>query len=307
MELTQLRYFYQVYRAGSIRSASGELNVTQQALSRQIQNLEKELGVALFTRSISGVEATEYGHMLFEKAEKVLPELESFVYSVQKRKHIVSGVVKLGIQCWQMAEGNNLRYECLREFCRAYPQIRLAWENDSPARCIEGVLEQRLDLCVTMMPERLEFLELTPLRDFQWYMLMAKGHELADRDCLSVEDLSGRKVILAGEETGSRNQITRALYGKTPPEFIDVKEYLFDLLGQEILGNQAMMLTLTAQEELFNPQRFVMVPLKGDLWRSRLYLCRLAARPQTPAAELLFDYLREHWTGFGEISPPELY
>ena len=66
-----------------------------------------------------------------------------------------------------------------------------------------------------------------------------------------------------------------------------------------------MMLTLTAQEELFNPQRFVMVPLTGDLWRARLYLGRLAARPRTPAAELLFDYLRKHWAEPGEATRPE--
>ena len=47
MELTQLRYFYCVYRGRSIRSASSELNVTQQAISRQIKNLEEELGVEL--------------------------------------------------------------------------------------------------------------------------------------------------------------------------------------------------------------------------------------------------------------------
>lgn len=303
MELTQLRYFYQVYRAGSIRSASGELNVTQQAISRQIQNLERELGVALFTRSINGVAATEYGHMLAEKAEKVLPELEGFIYSVQKRESIVSGVVRLGIQCWQMAEGSNLEYERLREFSRTYPQIRLVWENGSPMSCTQGVLERRLDLCVTCMPEQVEQLELTPLRDFQWYMLMARTHELAERDFISVEDLSGRKVILAGEETGSRNQIARVLCGRALPEFIDVKNYIFDLLSQEVLGDGAMMLTLTAQQGLFNPERFVMVPLKGSVWRTRLYLCRLAGQPRTPAAEVLYEYLRKHWAGLKEDSP----
>ena len=51
MELTQLRYFLQVYRMKNICSASAKLNVTQQAVSRQIQKLEEELGVALFVRN----------------------------------------------------------------------------------------------------------------------------------------------------------------------------------------------------------------------------------------------------------------
>ena len=64
MELPQLRYFLQVYRLKNICSASARLNVTQQAVSKQIRKLEDELGVALFIRNPRGVEATPYADML---------------------------------------------------------------------------------------------------------------------------------------------------------------------------------------------------------------------------------------------------
>lgn len=304
MELTQLRYFYQVYQAGSIRSASGELNVTQQAISKQIQNLEEELGVSLFMRSKSGVSPTEYGHMLAEKAQNILPELDELMYSIQKRHQIISGVVRLGVQCWQMIQGGNLRFETLKEFAARYPQVRLVSENLSPAECCRGVREGRLDLCVASMPEHVRSLELTPLRDFQWYMLMAAGHPLAERELLTVEDLSGERLILAGEESGMRNQIEQALIGREKPEFVDVEDYVFDLLGQEVLGRGALMLTLTAQRGLFNPDRFVMVPIQGDIWLNRLYLCRAADKAMSPAVEALYCFLTDQWTNLrspGEI------
>lgn len=296
MELTQLRYFYQVYQAGSIRSASGDLNVTQQAISRQIQNLEEELGVKLFLRSKNGVESTEYGHMLAEKAALVLPELDQVMYAMQKHKSVVSGVVKLGVQCWQMTWGNNLRYEVLEDFRKLYPQIRLVYENLSPTECCQRVLDGSLDLAVSVMPGQIDGLELTPLRDFQWYFLMAGNHPLADRRCLRIEDLENQRLIIAGEEADCQNQIKMALVGKGMPLFIDVKDFIFDLLGQEILGNHAMMLTATAQLGFFNQELFAMVPLKEGFLRSRMYMCHPKGRFLTPAAEALYRFLLDNWT-----------
>lgn len=297
MELTQLRYFYQVYCVGSIRSASGDLNVTQQAISRQIQNLEEELGVELFVRSKRGVEPTEYGRMLAEKTRRILPELDELMYAIQKKDCIISGVVKLGVQCWQMAQGTNLRYEALREFEQKYPLVRLVYENRSPEECCRGVREGALDLAVIVMPNQVEGLELIPLREFQWYMLMAIDNPLARKRCLNVEDLAGQRIIIAGEEARARSLIEQALVSRDSPCFIDVKDYMFDLLGQEVLGNQALMLSLSAQLDLFNPEYFVMVPLMGDIWRSRLYLCWRKEKAMTPAAEALRTFLLQAWSG----------
>ena len=296
MELTQLRYFYQVYQTGSIRGASGDLNVTQQAISKQIQNLEDELGVKLFLRGKNGVEATEYGHMLAEKAAMVLPELDKVMYAMQKRRSGIFGVVKLAVQCWQMTWGDNLRYEALRRFKELYPQVRLTYENLSPAECCQRVLEGSMDLAVTVLPGQTDGLEFVPLRDFKWYLLMAKTHPLEDKRCLCADDLAGKRLILAGEEADCQNQIKMALVGKSMPCFIDVKDFIFDLLGQEILGNQAMMLTCTAQLEFFNPELFVMVPLEEGFFRSRMYLCCPGGRVLTPAAEALYRFLLENWT-----------
>lgn len=295
MELTQLRYFHQVYRSGSIRQAAGKLNVTQQAVSKQIQNLEQELGAPLFKRTRAGVEPTEYGHMLEEKAGAVLPELDSLVRSIRDRDKQISGVVALGVQCWQMAQGSNLRYEVLEQFQRHYPQVRLTVENLSPGMCYKGVLDKRLDLCVAVMPRQVKDLELTPLRRSEWYILMAREHPLAGRKALEVKDLAGQRLIMAGEEKESREQIEQALIGQEKPVFIDVKDYMFDLLGQEVLGRRSVMLTTAAQLRLFDPDRFVMVPIRGDLWRKKIYLGQLASRKLSAAAQALRQYLLAQW------------
>lgn len=296
MELTQLRYFLQVYRLRNICSASARLNVTQQAVSKQIRKLEDELGVALFVRNPRGVQATAYADMLAQKVQGFLPELDALVSDIQKRDREISGVVRLGIQCWQMSVAHGLRYDVLKTFEQAYPRVRLIWENSIPGRYLSGLREGALDLAVMGVRENQEDLDLTPLRRTGWYMLMAQSHPLAAREVLHMNDLAGQRIILSGNEAKVRCKINSLLGELEKPEFIGVEDFIFDLIGQQIEGNGAMMLTTEITQDMFNPARFVMVPLTGSLWRTELYLARLKDMTPSPAAQALYQFLLEKWS-----------
>ena len=73
---TSLRYFMAVARLGSIRAASGQLNVAQSAVSRQVQALEHQLGTVLFDRLPNGVVLTQAGTVLYEFGRKVECEID---------------------------------------------------------------------------------------------------------------------------------------------------------------------------------------------------------------------------------------
>lgn len=300
MELTQLRYFLQVYRMKNICSASARLNVTQQAVSKQIRKLEDELGVALFIRNPRGVEATPYADMLAKKVQGFLPELDALVCDIQKRDREISGVVHLGVQCWQMGVAHGLKYDVLKAFEQAYPRVRLIWENSIPGRCLSGLREGALDLAVMGIRENSDDLELTPLRRTGWYMLMAKNHPLASQAMLYLKDLAGQRIILSGNEAKVRRQIIAMLEDKEKPEFIGVEDFIFDLIGQQIEGNGAMMLTTEITQDMFNPARFVMVPLSGSLWETKLYLARVKDMVHSPAAQALYQFLLEKWSDLSQ-------
>ena len=296
MELTQLRYFLQVYRTGNICGAAAQLNVTQQAVSKQIQKLENELGVELFVRQARGVQATPYAELLASKVQDFLPELDALAYNIQRRDREITGVVRLGIQCWQMGTKQGLRYGVLEDFRRAYPKVHLIWENSTPKRCVEGLLQQELDIAVMLMPEDAKELELTPLCTASWYMLMAKDNPLAERDVLSLEDLEGQRLILANNEAKTRSEIIRALEGREKPVFIGVEDFIFDLLAQQIEGEGALMLTTQTSVGMFNPERFVLVPMKSSIWRTQLYLTRTSKLVRMPAEQALYQFLLERWS-----------
>ena len=71
MELRTLRYFIAVAQEGSLTNASKRLHITQPTLSRQLADLERELGRQLFLRTRDGVELTEYGTVLLDYAQSI--------------------------------------------------------------------------------------------------------------------------------------------------------------------------------------------------------------------------------------------
>lgn len=97
MDLRQLRYFASVAREGSFSKASEKLRIAQPALSRHIQSLEYEIGVDLLVRSPRGVEVTEAGRLLREKAEYVLGYVSDIKSAVSQLSAEPAGDVALGI------------------------------------------------------------------------------------------------------------------------------------------------------------------------------------------------------------------
>src|SRR5437667_11548539 len=76
MELRSLAYFVRIAELGSITRAASHLRLAQPALTRHVQRLEEELGVALFTRANRGVRLTEAGEKLLESASRILRDVE---------------------------------------------------------------------------------------------------------------------------------------------------------------------------------------------------------------------------------------
>src|ERR1700741_3960966 len=97
MELRALFYFVRIAELGSITRAASHLRVAQPALTRQVQRLEDELGVALFTRVNRGVRLTEAGVKLCESATRILRDVERTGDEIRAPQAHPSGKVILGV------------------------------------------------------------------------------------------------------------------------------------------------------------------------------------------------------------------
>jgi DNA-binding transcriptional LysR family regulator len=176
MELRHLRYFAAVAAHGSFSRAANNLHLTQPALSRQVKDLEDELGVPLFVRGTNAVTLTEAGEVFYEEARDLLARADQAIQRV--RGEARSEILRVGYGPSLTA---GILPRALERFQAAVPRVRIELEDLSPREISEKVSAGLLDLVI--MPASVESM----LKGFQWselrrmalVMVLAKEHPLA--------------------------------------------------------------------------------------------------------------------------------
>lgn len=124
MNEKQLDYFVRIAELGSFRKASEVLHIAQPALTRQIQKLEEELGVALFRRGSKGIVTTPPGRLLLERARFIRRQTEQALADVRAEGTVPSGVVTFGAP---PSVAEILFARLSRTYLDLYPQVKLAF------------------------------------------------------------------------------------------------------------------------------------------------------------------------------------
>ena len=204
MELRHLRYFLMVAREGTISGAAAALHVSQPSLSRQMQELERDLGVRLFDRGSRRVSLTEPGMRLRRRAEEIVDLVGRTEDEFRLTADTLAGEVRVG---GGETPAMGLVADAMAAFVDAYPLVRFSLFSGNAESVGERLDSGRLDFGVFVGHadlSRYEFLQL-PARD-RWGVFMREGDPLAARDAVTPEDLAGRSLILseqAGREMGA--------------------------------------------------------------------------------------------------------
>ncbi|MDO5107368.1 MAG: LysR family transcriptional regulator [Coriobacteriaceae bacterium] len=193
MELRTLRYYLAVCEAGSMSRAAERLHVTQPTLSRQISELERELGCALLIRRSRSVEPTEEGLHLMARASDIVSLADLTEDEYRDRGGVVAGDIR--IACGE-SSGIALVASCAREFQSRYPQVRFCLHSGNADYVVER-LERGLDDFAILFSypgiERYEHMRL-PHTD-AWGIYLPEGDPLAAKEVISSEDLEGVPLI----------------------------------------------------------------------------------------------------------------
>lgn len=145
MELKQLRTFVQVVRSGSFSAAAARLHIVQPAISRQIQALEEELGVALLHRTGRGVLATIAGQALLHDAERLLAEADAVQRRVRGFGSALAGEATIGLS---PTIGRVLTAALATRVRTAYPQLTLRIAEGFSGTLLEWLGEGRIDAAI---------------------------------------------------------------------------------------------------------------------------------------------------------------
>lgn len=204
MELRILRYFLMVAREENITRAAALLHISQPTLSRQLMQLEEELGVKLFHRSRHSIILTEEGRLLRRRAQEMTELADKAERELARGKEIISG--KIAIGC-----GETKNMHCLAGWMASFGEqyadvtfdIFTGIADDIKERIENGILDFGLMLEPVEI-SKYSFVRM-PLRE-RWCVLMRRDSPLAEKEQIAAGDLLGIPIIIA-KRRSVRNEL----------------------------------------------------------------------------------------------------
>jgi DNA-binding transcriptional LysR family regulator len=197
MELRILNYFLMVAREENITKAAQLLHVTQPTLSRQLIQLEEELGVKLFKRSNHNIILTDDGMLLKRRAQEIISLAQKTKREFVQEEQL-SGEIAIGSGELQSTQ---FLSQLIASFREKYPLIQYEIYSGNSDNIKERIERGTLDLGLLLEPvdiRKYEFVRM-PVKD-EWGILAREDSELASKETVSPKDLIGMPLIVTRRE-----------------------------------------------------------------------------------------------------------
>ena len=196
VELRHLRYFVAVAEMENVsRAAMQRLHVSQPSLSRQIRDLEDEMGVQLLERTAKSVRLTEAGRAFLDEARAILKQTEDAVGKV--RAIAGKGETELHVGDWPLATAGVMP-RLLGAFQKAMPNVRVKLHDWPVEKNIAGVRDGRLQLAILLPPLKanaLDELRFEPLMTARVCLAVSRDHPFASKRSVSLADAAHQPFV----------------------------------------------------------------------------------------------------------------
>ena len=207
MELRVLRYFLAVAREENISAAAHSLNITQPTLSRQIMELEEELGVKLLDRGKKNrkITLTEEGMLLRKRAKEIVLLTDKAKSELTSKHDVISGDIYIG---GGETDAMRLIAKTARKLQKEYPHIHYHLYSGNADDVTERLDKGLLDFGILIEPadiKKYDYIQLPAA--VTWGLLMRKDHPLAKKTSILPKDLNGLPV-LTSNQTMVHNEIS---------------------------------------------------------------------------------------------------
>jgi len=290
MELRHLRYFVAVSESLSFTKAAADLRVAQPALSRQVQDLEEEIGVDLFKRGPRGVTLTAEGKLFLEKARDLLQRADESVEQVRALARGQCGELHVGYAPSPTVE---ILPPALTAFQKAYPQVNVLLHDGSRRELVEGLESGTLQLAI--MPQvKTAGIEFEELRAYPFCVGFAPAHPFARLKSVPIERIAAEPIV--------------GFKRRDYPEYYPFIESLFRPSGLKpriVLECDSASSLITAVEtgrgialtlsvfKIVSGKRLAYRPVAGVKEVVAVGIARAGSGDVTPAGERFCKFLRE--------------
>ena len=195
MELRHIRYFLAVATELNFTRAAQKLCIAQPPLSRQIQDLEEELGVKLFERKPHALQLTEEGALFKQYATQVLDLVNKSTEDIRERKRGLQGTLYLA-----SVEGHapRLYAEWIAAFHSLHPHVQYNLWNGNSDDVVNRVMNGLCDLAIIMEPHNAEGVESIPVYQEPWVAIIPADNPLAKQKeaTVNLADLTPYELII---------------------------------------------------------------------------------------------------------------
>ncbi len=194
MEIRVLRYFLTVVREESITKAADVLHITQPTLSRQLAQMEEEIGVKLFNRGTRKLLLTNEGFLLRRRAEEIIELVDKTERELTEQDEMVEGTVSIG--CGDLGAVHMLP-NLFKSFNQRYPSVRFDLYTATADNVKEQMERGLIDIGLLLEPvnmEKFEFIRLNTKE--QWVVIMSPDSHLANKKFITPDDLKDVPLIL---------------------------------------------------------------------------------------------------------------
>ena len=288
MEFRELRYFLGVAKEKNITKAAELLNTTQPNLTRQMKNLEWEIGKPLFIRGKRQLLLTDAGRLLQKRAQEILELYRRTQKELLSSPSDIEGEVAVG-----SAESYSLKIiaRAVRTMQEKHPRIRVLITSGDAPDTVGKLDKGLLDFAVLIESADLSAYDSLPLnRSDRWGVLVEKDDPLTERESVTKEDLLNRPLICSKQSLEER-LVER--FFQRPLSQLNIKAVYNLIYNAALLTEEGVGCALTLENLIHtgsaSPLRFI--PLEPPLL-SPLYLVWKKFSILSPAAAAFLDELR---------------
>lgn len=290
MELRHLRYFVAVAEAGSLTvAAQRELHTSQPSLSRQIRDLEGEVGAQLLTRRARGIELTPAGRAFLDHARTVLSQVEAAADAARR-------VARPAKPCFSMGflTGHELTWmpEALRILRAELPNIDVMISSQYSPLLADGISKGKIDAAFLRREKGVPGLAFRPLVKEALTVILPRDHRLAALKSIRPQDLVGETFVTVSHTAPVLRLVIDNYLKRSGVKITPAHEADHVTMGMSLIASTRGVGLLPTYAQNFLPASITSRPLKGDAPTVELVLGYKKSN-QSPALKLLLSRLDE--------------
>lgn len=200
MELRQFKYFLSIVDLGSLSRAAEHLHIAQSALSRQMSELEAELGVQLLVRSRTGMVVTDAGKLFYEHAHGICKQIVDLRDAVRNSSEEISGSVVVALP---QSVSVTLALALTHAVVKTYPDLAFQLNEELSGSTVEQLARGQIDLTILCDTFSQNDLEFTPLVEEQFVFLHSPtAADIAPLGEISLKQACARPLIMPSQQNG---------------------------------------------------------------------------------------------------------